>query len=318
MGSIEVKVDSAPVLASRRSGHGPQPRRRRRWRDRPPVVAAGFLAPGIAALLLLRVAPLLEALWQSFYRTGAFTGITQYVGFANYSALFADPVFRQSVAVTLLFTLIINPFQVALALAFAVLFNKPWRGARFFRSLVFASVATPPAVSALIWGQIYQSNGLANSFLHVLGLPPQPFVSSSSQALVSVIIMLSWIGVGYWMMFLIAGLRDIPVELTEAAAIDGANAWQRFRRVTLPLLRRPLTFVLVADTVANFLVFAQIQILTNGGPNGSTNLIMYDIYTRAFTEDVPQTAYAEVILLAILTIVIVSIQFRLLQPKDAR
>ena len=106
----------------------------------------------------------------------------------------------------------------------------------------------------------------------MLGIPPQPFLTSPQQALLSIMILLSWIGVGYWMMFLIAGINDIPATYYEAAAIDGASAWRQLWSITLPLLRRPLAFVLVADTVSNFLVFAPVQILTKGGPNGSTNL----------------------------------------------
>jgi ABC-type sugar transport system permease subunit len=99
---------------------------------------------------------------------------------------------------------------------------------------------------------------------------------------VSIMLIVSWIGVGYWMTFLLAGLQEIPKSLYEAVRTDGTNRWQQFRYVTLPQLRRPLTFVLVANTVANFLVFAPAQILPQGGPQGSTNLIMNEVYSQAF------------------------------------
>ena len=122
----------------------------------------------------------------------------------------------------------------------------------------------------------------------------------------------SWVGIGYWMTFLIAGLQDIPRTLYEAATVDGANAWQRFRFITVPQLRRPLTFVLVADTVSNFLVFAPVQILTRGGPQGSTNLIMNEIYTRAFVARDPGAAQAATVMLVLVVLAVVVVQFRLM------
>ncbi|MFW5411244.1 carbohydrate ABC transporter permease, partial [Pectobacterium brasiliense] len=113
-------------------------------------------------------------------------------------------------------------------------------------------------------------------------------------------------------------LQDIPRSLYEAVTIDGANAWQRFRYVTLPQLRRPLTFVLVANTVANFLVFAPVQILTKGGPQGSTNLIMNEIYQRAFLTGDKASAAAATVILVLIVLVVVSLQFRLMSDERGR
>jgi len=218
--------------------------------------------------------------------------------------------------VTLLFAVIINPLQVAAAFLLAVLFTRRAAGSKFWRSMVILPIAVPPAVSAVIWSVIYRPDGLANAFLAVLGIPPQPFLTSPQQALLSIMILLSWIGVGYWMMFLIAGINDIPSSYYEAASIDGASSWRQLWSITFPLLRRPLAFVLVADTVSNFLVFAPVQILTKGGPNGSTNLLMYDLYTRAYTFADINKAQAEVVILVLITVVIVAVQFRMLKSED--
>jgi multiple sugar transport system permease protein len=118
------------------------------------------------------------------------------------------------------------------------------------------------------------------------------------------------------MMFLIAGINDVPGEYYEAASLDGASAWRQLWTVTFPLVRRPLAFVLVADTVSNFLIFAPVQILTKGGPNGSTNLLMYDIFTRAYTFADINKAQAEVVILVLITIVIVAVQFRMLRTEN--
>ncbi|MFB7533958.1 carbohydrate ABC transporter permease [Streptomyces sp. NPDC056178] len=162
---------------------------------------------------------------------------------------------------------------------------------------------------------LYRPEGPLNAVLGTLGIPPQPFLTSSQQALFAVIVLMSWVGVGYWMMFLIAGLQDIPQECYDAAAVDGATAWQRFVHVTLPLLRRPIAFVLVADTVANFLVFAPVQLLTRGGPDGSTDLMMYDVFRRAYSVGDINFAQAEVVVLVAITLAVVSVQFRMMRGK---
>lgn len=292
-----------------------QPRRTRLTR-RPAFIAMMFLAPALVTLLVLRLAPAGTALWESLFRTSLLQGGTVFVGFENYLELFANADFQNALLVTLVFTIIINPLQIAISFLLAMLYTRQAAGSKVWRSLVILPIAVPPAVSAVIWSVIYRPDGLGNSFLAMLGLPPQPFLTSPTQALASIMVLLSWVGVGYWMLFLIAGINDVPAELYEAAALDGASAWQRMWKITLPLVKRPLAFVLVADTVSNFLVFAPVQILTKGGPEGSTNLLMYDIYSRAFTLGDINKAQAEVIILVLLTLVIVALQFRLLRSDD--
>lgn len=278
-------------------------------------IALLFLLPALIALLLLRLAPAGVALVDSLSRSTLLGG-TSFVGLRNYLELFGNADFQNSLAVTLLFAVIINPLQIAAAFLLAVLFTRRAAGSKFWRSMVILPIAVPPAVSAVVWSVIYRPDGLANGFLAVMGIPPQPFLTSPYQALLSIMILLSWIGVGYWMMFLIAGLNDIPTSYYEAASLDGASWWRQTWSITLPLLRRPLAFVLVADTVSNFLVFAPVQILTKGGPNGSTNLLMHDLYTRAFTFGDINKAQAEVVILVLITVAIVALQFRLLKTED--
>ena len=139
---------------------------------------------------------------------------------------------------------------------------------------------------------------------------------SPDQALGTLILVATWKGVGYWMIFLLAGLLAIPKELHEAAAIDGATAWQRFWRITLPLMRRPLAFVLVADTAINFLLFAPVYIITHGGPAGSTALLMFEAYQAAFAllNHGRSLAISTVILMIIAIIAIA--ELRLFRPPD--
>ena len=143
-----------------------------------------------------------------------------------------------------------------------------------------------------------------------------PFFRSADQALPTLILVATWKGAGYWMVFLLAGLLAIPKELDESASIDGANAWQRFFGVTLPLMRRPLAFVLVADTAANFLLFAPVYIVTNGGPNDATHLLMFEAYQSAFAflNHGRSLAISTIILVIILAIAL--IELRLFRSDD--
>ena len=274
-------------------------------------VAMAFLMPAILSVVLLRLWPAIIAVHQSLLAPRD----TSY-SLENYIYIFTDPLFQNSVWVTLLFSFIVNPLQIAIALALAILLNNKLPMTGFWRTAILLPVAIPQSVSAVIWAVIYRPDGLLNSLLAVFGIEPQRFVTSPEQALWSIMVVVSWIGVGYWMTMLIAGLQDIPKTLYEAATIDGANAWQKFWYVTLPQMRRPLTFVLVADTVANFLVFAPVNILTRGGPQGSTDLIMNQIYTNAFVNGDPGSAGAATVVLVVLVLAIVLVQFRLMGERS--
>ncbi|CAH1694440.1 Carbohydrate ABC transporter membrane protein 1 (CUT1 family) [Hyphomicrobiales bacterium] len=273
-----------------------------------------FLAPALIAVVVLRIWPAGLALWQSLHEPGAAPGFAN-MGFGNYTYLLSDPVFIESLTTTFLFLIIVNPVQIGLALLLALAMDKALPAGGLWRTLMLLPVAVPQSVSAIILGVAFRPDGPVNALLATIGIPPQGFMTSTSQALMTIIMIVSWVGVGYWMTFLLAGLRDIPHILYEAAEIDGANSWQRFWHVTLPQLRRTLTFVLVANTVANFLVFAPVQILTKGGPQGSTNLIMNEIYTRGFLSGDMSGAAAATVILVALVIVVVGIQFRMMTER---
>jgi multiple sugar transport system permease protein len=305
--------------AERRNEAGPGLRSapgRRRFR--PPRVASRryqdawqawvLLLPVLAALTLLRIYPVIDAVINSFKGPHGY-------GFANYIFLFDLSQFRQSLLVTLIFNVIVNPFQIIVALALAMLLTRKIPLRALWRALIFAPVAMPMPVTAVIWNQLLGQNGAVNGILHALGIPQQGFLTSQHEALASLIILASWIGVGFWMVFLIAGIQEIPTTLYDAAAVDGAGAFKRFWTITLPLLRRPLAFVLVADTVANLVLFAPVQILTGGGPLNSTNLLMYNIYEEAFTNGATNIAAAQTLILVAFSLVIVVLEFRLLRPR---
>jgi multiple sugar transport system permease protein len=253
--------------------------RKDRW------VPYAFLLPAIAGLVIFRLMPIAYAVGRSLYaNTFGLNPKTVFVGSFNYTGLFSDPTFWQSVRATVQFNIIVNPFQTMLALLLALLVSAQLRGVGVFRTIFLIPIAVSLPVASIVWGQMLDSqSGLINGILLWLGVPAQGFLASTTEALPSIVLVASWIGVGYWMFFFLAGLQGIPPTLYEAASIDGAGALSAFWYVTLPLLRRVIAFVLVADTAANVLLFAPVYILTQGGPQESTDLLMYEAYRSGFT-----------------------------------
>ncbi len=275
--------------------------RRERW------IPYAFLLPAIAGLLIFRLLPTVYAVGRSFYATSfGLNPTTVFVGLDNYAVLLGDPTFWHSVQTTVIFNLIINPLQTALALLLALLVSMRLRGVGLFRGIFFVPIAVSITVASIVWQLMLDpQSGLINGLLTWAGLPAQPFLTSPAQALPSIILIASWIGVGYWMFFFLAGLQGIPATLYEAAAIDGASPLRAFFHITLPLLRRVIAFVLVADTTANFLLFAPVYILTHGGPQGSTDLLMYEAYRSGFIGlDVGRATSITTVLIAILLLVV--------------
>ncbi len=294
-------------------------RRRRGLRIREEWVVGYLLTlPAVLALLFLRVVPAAMAIWTSLFQASFFDPDTKvFAGLQNYIFLFTQyPAFLQSLKVTVIFVVVTVAVQTVCALLLALLFVQRGWGMTLWRTIVFLPITIPMAVSAVVWGTAMRGDGILNGVLAELGIPPQAFLASDGQALWCIVIIASWIGVGYWMVFLIAGLKDIPQELREAAAIDGARPLRAFLAITLPLMRRPLAFVIVANTVANFLQFVPAEILTQGGPNGSTRFVMYEIYTQAYVQGDQSLASAEIVLVLIVLLVTVALQFRLLRAKD--
>jgi len=297
---------------SRRRSHGSRTARRNI------IAAIAFLAPTVILIIVLRVVPTVAAVSDST-QSGLPGSLAEpeFVGFDVFAKMFASDSFWNSVVQTLVFNVIVNPLQIVLALALAVLLTRNIPGRGLWRTLIFLPAAVPLAGSTIVWGIALRPDGPVNGFLELFGLPGQPWFTSPDQVIMSLIILASWIGIGYWMMFLIAGLNDIPPVYYEAARIDGAGAVRTFFSITLPMLRRPLLFVLVADTVSNFVLFAPVQILTGGGPEGRSNFLMYDIFHRSYELSDPYQASAELVVLLIIMIAIVVVQFRLLGSDEA-
>jgi len=274
-----------------------------------------FLLPGILGLFVFRLFPIIYSGITSF-QTRNLVGATEWVGWENYRFLFQDQIFWQSFATTMKWSIVINPLQILSALALALLVNRKLKGINIFRTIYFLPITVSLAIASTIWGLMLNPNsGLINSILAMVKIPPQPFLTSSKQALWVIMLIASWRGIGYWMMFILAGLQGISAELYEAAKIDGAGKGKILRYVTLPLLKRTLAFVTVADTCANFLIFVPMFILTKGGPQMSTNVLIYEAYNNAFIYGDHGLSSAIVMIILVIILMVVGIELRVLRAE---
>lgn len=291
-------------------------RRTRRGGGRGPLTTALlFLLPAVVLLIVLRLIPMLGAALASFQKGANTLKGPEWVGLENYAYLLGGQGFWDVLAVTARFLIIIIPLQVVAALFLAILLNERIPGVALVRTTVFIPVAAPAAVAAVVWGIAYQPKGPINAVLEAIGLPAQPFLTDSDQALLAIIVLMSWIGVGYWTLFIIAALQEVPRELYEAAAIDGAGWWRTLSHITLPSIRRTLAFVIVADTVSSVLAFVPVQVLTQGGPADSTRLIMYDLYNNTFQLGDANLGQTQVVILLVFLVIITAVQFRMLSRE---
>ena len=207
----------------------------------------------------------------------------RFVGLDNYTKLLQDPATRGVFGHTLLYIVGYLPLVYVGGLGLAMALNQAFRGRSFFRSAYFLPVVTSWVVVALVWQWLLNpSNGLVNAILGHLHLPQPGWWTDPTWAMPSVILASAWKDLGFVMVILLAGLQSIPADIQDAARIDGANAWQRFRRITLPLLSPSSFFVLVISLINGFQVFDQVYVMTGGGPSGSSQVVVGQIYDLTF------------------------------------
>jgi multiple sugar transport system permease protein len=231
-----------------------------------------LVAPVVICLLLLVVYPFAFAVWISF--TDRMIGRPgQFVGLANYAYLFGQPSFRASVRNTVVLVVAVQTLKLVLGLGIALLLNQPIRGRNFWRALVLLPWAMPAFVAYLTWKLLYAPQGGAfNMILIGSGLVHThvDFLSSRAWAMPSVIVATFWRGFPFWVISFLAAMQNVPAELYEAAAIDGAGSWQRFRHITLPGIRHVILVVVLLSTIWTTNGFENIWLMTQGGPSDAT------------------------------------------------
>jgi multiple sugar transport system permease protein len=207
----------------------------------------------------------------------------EWAGVANYQKLLGDTVFWRSVVNTTYYAFVTIPMGMALALALALMLNEKIRGVAVLRTIFYMPQVTSAVAISMVWLWLYETDiGLFNYLLERIGLSPVRWLADPQTAMPSIILMSIWHGLGYRMIIFLAGLQGIPEHLYEAAKLDGAGRWARFRYVTWPMLMPTTFFVFVTSTIGAFQVFGQVYVMTSGGPMDSTTVIVHQIYQNAF------------------------------------
>ncbi|MCB0045252.1 MAG: sugar ABC transporter permease [Caldilineaceae bacterium] len=293
-------------------------------RQRRIVWAYSFLSVSLIFFLFIRWYPTLLAVNISFRDWNVFAGSGEWVGLQNYADIWED-LFKPRSAVraafwnTLRYVLFGVPLQLVLALGIAMLLGQIRRFAGFFRAAYFVPYVTSFVAVAFVWRWLYQPQiGLLNQIITGLGLPMQPFLTSPSQALPSITLVAVWRSIGFAIIIFLAGLQQIPDMYYEAAQIDGANRWQLFRRITLPLLNPVIVYLAVLQTIQFLRMFDLVQNMSTdnaGGPLKSTTTVVLEVYKEGFSGYNMGYAGALTVILFLVILLITMLQLRVLSRR---
>ena len=241
-----------------------------------------FVAPFLTLYSIILVFPLLRGLWLSLNRVDLF-GDGHFVGLGNYGRLAQDPIFWSSLSNTFLVTLMIVPVLTVLALLLALALNNAGRGAALMRGIFFSSAVLSVTIVTLIWRFVLAPDaGLLGEAWKAAGWAPLAFLSDPDLVLPAIALTTIWWSLGLPMLLFLAGLQQIPQDMYEAAALDGASRWTTFWKITVPALRRTLVLVIMLQTAAQLQIFGQSQLLTAGGPSGASRTAVLFLFETAF------------------------------------
>lgn len=264
-----------------------------------------FIAPNFFFLIIFTYWPLIENFRLSLFTTNQFLGTSQYSGFDNYEWLFSDRDFRMVARNTAIFIVASVAGTLGLGLGVALLLNEKLKGRTAVRALVFAPYLVSGAAIGLVWAYIFNPRyGLLSTMLEWFSIPSPNWLASPSWALPAIIIVYVWKNLGFAAVVFLAGLQGIPKDLYEAAKLDGAGAWWRFRSVTLPMLSPISFFLMVTSVLATFQAFDIQDIMTGGGPAGATTTLVYYVYEQAFQAQNHERAAAAAVILFILMLIV--------------
>ncbi|WP_396954551.1 carbohydrate ABC transporter permease [Neobacillus sp.] len=269
-----------------------------------------FILPAIVPLIIFWIYPMGKSLLISFTDWDYISPEYEFVGLGNYIDLLTEPAFYAVLLNTVIFSMgVVIPCVVG-GLLLALLVSGNGKGMGIYRTLIFSPWVTPTVAVSIVWSWIYEPKvGLANYLLNVLQLPGLDWTSSSTWAMPAVIIVSIWKGVGWSMIFYLNALKKVPVSLYEAASLDGASRWRQFLHITLPFISPTTLFLTVITTIDTLQAYDQIQVLTQGGPAGSTRTMLYFYYQTAFEQFNMGKATATAILLVMITAAFSFIQF---------
>jgi multiple sugar transport system permease protein len=250
------------------------------------IIGYMFLLPSLIGFLIFKLYPILFSLFLAFCEWDLISGFSniKFIGFDNFKNMVNDDYFISSIRNTFVYVLSVVPIEIVLAMIIAVILEKMVYFKGFFRLVYFMPYISNIVAVSVVWMALYHpSQGPINQLLMAIGIKNPPlWLASSKWAMLALIIMSVWLGIGYCIVIYMAGLQGIPDEIYEAAKIDGANAIERFRYITLPYLSPTTFFLLIVRLIATFQVFGPINIMTEGGPGRATTVLVYHIYRTAF------------------------------------
>jgi len=283
------------------------------WRN------ALFVAPFLAVYLGILVYPLIWGMWISLQTYDMFDKSASFAGFDNFVNLFTDPIFRGVVRNTFVFVALTTPTFVVIGLALALALNRPTRGAAILRAVFFGASVLSVTIVTIIWKMMYlPGRGLISLVIGMFGIAPIPFLTSGNLALPAIAATTVWWIIGLPMMLFLAALQQIPAELYEAASLDNACRWRTLWSITLPSIMRTFIVVVIYEIVAQFQLFGQALLLTQGGPNNASRPIVLFIYETGFRDWNLGYAAAASEVLFLLMAVAAMLQYVASQRREAR
>lgn len=275
---------------------------RRRW-----LWAYGFIAIPLLFFLSIRIGPTLYAVWVSLHQWDPIALQRPFIGLDNYRTLASDDVFWTAMRNTWLYVIVGVPVSLAISLIIALGLQRLTHYVGFYRVLYFAPYVTSLVAVGWVWRWMYMPNGLFNDVVGWVGLGPYNYLGDPDFAIYAIIVTTIWQGLGFQIIIFLAGLESIPAVYHEAAAIDGASPWQRFRDITIPMLNPTLVFLIITGVISNLQVFTQIRSMSSsgtGGPLNSTISVVLYVYQQAFQSMPSKMGYASAMTVVLFAIIL--------------
>lgn len=283
--------------------------------------AFAFIAPAFVLFTVFIIIPAISSVYYSFTSWDGINPNIKFVGLANYKEIFTSARFGNALKNTVLLTIFISIFENLIALLLALLVDNVRWGKNLFRSAFYIPVLISGIVSGFIWKIMYNYNfGTINSFLKLAGLEDmrQDWLGNTSLTLIMLGVVLIWKGVGYYMVIYLAALQSVSPDLTEAAQIDGASPWQRFKAITLPLISGAFTINFTLSLINGLKVFDQINVMTDGGPGFTTETLVYLLYKVGFNEGRQGFGTAVGLMLLFIIILLNTVQQKFLRSREVQ
>lgn len=278
--------------------------------------ALAFLLPSILILGVFVIFPLLRTIYLSLFLTNAKGQNSVFVGLQNYIELFTSATYWQSVKATLIFVIAVSIFTLGLGTLLAQLATSKLRGIHFFQTAFSMTMGVSVSVAAVLWLFIFNpSVGLLDRLFVAIGLPNIQWLTKPESAIIAIIMTTVWMNLGFTFLIIFGAMQGVPTDLYQVAAIEGVSEWQRFSKITLPMISPTLFFVVIITLIQSFKTFGIVDMMTTGGPNNATNFLVYRLYQDAFINGNYGLASAEAVILAIIIGIFTWLQFKIGQRR---